>query len=175
MLQPDIFLPDNRPVLINTARALRDPGGRPPKSEMSSWISYYSESHLSFLVDASNHSYYDFEFKSMRQPENFISVFALLVNANSKLRNAMQTTESPTVVQYAMAARDAVAAIFHVPEVGDQTLSLVPPVPLPSAHHHNIATPGPSSESGRVGDNQVLESMDLDRQDGGGVIVEEGH
>ena len=87
----------------------------------------------------------------------------------------MQRTESPVVIQYARDVKDAVAAIFHVPKkVRDQTLSLVPPVPaLPSAHHLNIATPGSSSASGRISDGQVLESMDLDRQDGG--VVEEGH
>ena len=95
VLRPDIFLPDNRPLLINTARTLRDPGGPyPSKSQRSSWIPYYSESHLSYLVDSSNRSSYDFDFKSLRQPQDSLSIFALLVNTNSKLQNITQTSQS---------------------------------------------------------------------------------
>jgi len=66
-------------------------------------------SRLSFLIDPSDRSYYDFEFKSTRQPENLISVFALLVNQQPKV-------QGPILVQYAKAARDAVAAIFLCPQ-----------------------------------------------------------
>jgi len=125
-----IFLPDNRPVPINTAHALR----------VTPSIRDVFMDPLSFRIPSvlpHRPLYHNFEFKSTRQPENFLSVFAMLV-------------------------RDVVAAIFHVPKkIWDQTLSLVTPVPaLPSAHHPNIATPGPSYESGRVSDDQVLESLE---------------
>ena len=81
-----------------------------------------------FLRDSSDRSFYDFDLKSLRQPQDSLSVFALLVSANLKLQNIMQTSQSVTL----RSVRNAVAAIFHVPkEVRDQTPSLIPP-----SHQH---------------------------------------
>ena len=125
-------------------------------------------------MDSSDRSFYDFDFKSLRKLQDSLSVFCLLVNANAKLRNVIHTTQSAVLKQYAFAVRDAVTAIFHVPKVQDQSPSLVPPLPaIPPAYHPNIATPGPSSESGRESDvYQGRDSMDLDRRDCS--VVEEG-
>ena len=178
VLRPDLFLPDNRPLPINTAGALRDPGGtRPSKSERSSWTSYYSQSNLAFLVDSSNGWFETFDFKSMREQKHFLSIFALLVNANSKLQSVARISENLHIRQYAHLVGNAVAAIFHVPkEVRDQTLPLIPPVPaLPPAHHPDIATAGPSFQTQTGKDSDPgQDSMDLDRQGGSGV-VDEGH
>ena len=116
VLRPDIFLPDNRPLLINTACALRNSSGPNPLSG--------SPTIPALRRDSSDRSFYDFDLKSLRQPQDSLSVFALLVNANSKLQNIMQTSQSVTL----RFVRNVVAAIFHVPkEVRDQTPSLIPP------------------------------------------------
>ena len=176
VLRPDMFLPDSRPLMINTVRALRDPGRlKPNPSQRSWWIPLYSQSQLAFPMTSSGRSVYDFDFISLRQPHESPSVFAVLVNANSKLQNIVGSVSSPALVHFARTVAEAVAAIFHVPkEVLDQTPSLIPPVPaLPSAHYPRIGTPGTSSESDRESNvHEGQYSMDLGRQESG---VVEGH
>lgn len=179
VLRSDMFFPDSRPLMINTVRALRDPGQlKPNPAQRSSWIPLYSQSPLAFPVTSSGRSFYDFDFISLRQPQEFPSVFALLVNANSKLHNITGLTGSvsnPALLQFAHVVTEAVAAIFHVPkEVLDQTPSLIPTVPaLPSAHYSRVRTPGMSSGSGREGNvHEGQHPIDLERQESG--VVEEG-
>ena len=172
MLRPELFLPDNRPLPINTTGALRDPGGsRPSKSDRSSWTSYHSKSDLAFLVDSSNGWFEAFDFKSLREQKDSLSIFALLVNANSKLQSVVRTSENLHIKFYAHLVVNAVAAIFHVPkEVRDRTPFLIPRVPsLPPAHHPDLATAGSSLQIGDPGPK----SRDFDRQGGG--VVDEGH
>lgn len=157
VLRPDIFLPDNQPLSILNAvhRTFRNPGGdKPPKALRSSWTSFYSEPNGIWLLDSSNQWFSEFDFTSRRQSQDSISAFAMLVNANSKLQNIMRTPQYPELEGYAYAVKNAVDAIFHVPENAQ-------PVPtFPAAHSPNITIPGPSSKSGR------------DTRDGG---VDEGH
>ena len=176
VLRPSLFLPDNRPLVINTVSALRSPGEcEPNQSQRNSWIPLYSGPNLAFLRDSSGISHYEFDFKSLRQAQESPSVLALLVNANSKLQNVKELNLQPVVQQIARAVEQAIALIFHVPkEVRDQNPSLIPPVPdLPSAYYPSVGTPGTPSGSGI--ESNVIEgqpSMGLDRQSG---IVEEDH
>ena len=175
VLRPGLFLPDNRPLMINNVRALRNPGGlKPDQSQKNSWIPLYSGSQPAFLVNSSGASVYEFDFNSLRLPHESPSVFALLVNANSKLQSAIGSNPHPIVQPLAQIVAQAVALIFHVPkEVQDQTPSLVPPVPaLPSAYYPSIETQSTSSGSGT--ESNVPEgqhSMDLDHQ--GGIVEED--
>jgi hypothetical protein len=125
---------------------------------------------VAFLVDSSSAWFEAFDFKSLREQKDSLSIFALLVNANSKLQSVVQTSENYIIRQYARLVVNAVAAIFHVPkEVRDQTPSLIPPVPaLPPPYHADIAVAGPSFQTGRDRD-----PGDFDREGGG--AVGEGH
>jgi len=167
VLRPDLFLPDDRPLLINTNCALRTPGGPPlARSGRSSWVSYYSN-NTPFLVDSNDHSYWHFEFKSLRQPTDSLSVFSLLVNANSKLQNIKHQINDPILISYATIIEATVGAIFHVPEGLQNQDSPVPsnlPTPCPS-----ITDPGPSTKHHGDRGDYKQDSMDLDHQDGSGA------
>ena len=177
VLRPGLFLPDNRPLMINTVRALRNPGGlKPNQSKRSSWIPLYSQPQLAFPMTSSGNSVYDFDFESKRQQQESPSVFAVLVNANSKLQNAAGSVSNPALAHFVRAVAEAVAAIFHVPkQVLGQTLSLIPPVPtVPAENYPSIGTAGTSSESGRESNlHEGQHSMDLDRQESD--VVNENH
>jgi hypothetical protein len=165
VLRPDIFLPDNRALLINTNRAVRKPGeAQPSELERSSWISHHCESEP-FLVDSSGLAFWDFDFKSLRQPPDFPSVFALLVNANSKLQNIItQAPQNIILESFARCVGEAVEAIFHVPKgVRDQ-------LPSRNEYEHDTGDVTPPSTSGRdINVHQGEHSMNLARQDGGVV------
>jgi len=111
-----MFLPDSGPLMINTVRALRDPGGfTPNQSQRSEWIPLYSQPQLAFPMTSLGSSVYDFDFRSLRQSEESPLVFSVLVNANSKLQNVVGSASSPTLVHFSRTVAEAVAAIFHVP------------------------------------------------------------
>jgi hypothetical protein len=178
VFRPDLFLPENRPLPINTNRTLRVPGGSSlAQSERSSWVSYYPGNKMvPFLKDSSGNDLSEFDFKSLRRPEDSLSVFSLLVNANSKLQNAKQGSDSGTVAMYAYAVKATVDAIFHVPEqVRNPALSPIPPGPsLSSAHYPSTAAPGSSTKPrGDRDDLQGQNSADPDHQ--GGDVAEEDH
>jgi len=188
VLHPDLFLPDGRPIPINADRTLRAPGEPlATQSERSSWVSYYSQHHTPLLTDASECSFPEFEFKSLRRPEDSLSIFSLLVNANSKLQGVKMGFNNLLLMAYIHSVEIAVKSIFHVPEeVKDQPSSPVPPIPsVPSPHAPNATTPGAFDELARRLDALVnlnrarsatlhlkgQGSIDLDRQDDG--VVEE--
>ena len=173
VLYPNTFLPDERPLPINMNRILQAPGKSPlAQPERSLWISYSSNHSSPFLVDSSGDPYQQFKFKSLRPLTDSLSIFSLLVNANSKLQNAKcQGNCPPLLMSYAVIIEAAVGAIFHVPkEVQNQDSLLVEPIPShPSAHHSNITTPSLSTKHhGDLDSHQQQGSMDLDRQDSGG-------
>jgi len=178
VLRPDLFLPDNCPLFINTNRALRHPGEScPAQSDRTSWVPFYSN-NKPFLTDSSGKEFSGFAFKSLRCPEDSPSVFSLLVNANQKLQSARQKSDNGVIEHYAGVVKATVDAIFYVPkQVQNPAPSLVPPGPsLSSVDYPDIATPGPSAESrGIGGDLQEGCSMRLDSQDGDIVIVGEVH
>lgn len=138
----------NRPLMINTIRTLRNPGGlKPDQSQKNSWIPLYSEPHIAGL----------WIWFQLTTP----TARGLLVNANSKLQNVKPRT----------CYSGSCAGRRPVPKgVRDQTPSLIPPV---SAYYPNVGTPGTSSGSGTESNVQEeRHSVDLDRQGG---IVEEDH
>jgi len=124
-------------------------------------------------MDSSGHSFYEFNFQSLRRPEDSLSVFSLLVNANSKLQNIKTGLDGPVLSIYIRVVADAVDLIFHVPEqVHNRALSPVPSIP--SGHYPDMITPGSSTEPhGDGGDPQEQHPMDLDHPTSG--VVEEDH
>jgi len=179
VLHPNLFLPDNRPISINTSRELRVPGQAPPPvSAQSSWVSYYSEPDSPYLVDSSEQRCGPFGYVSRREPKDALSVFSLLVNANSKLQGVANRRHlHPALLQYIGVIKGAIAAIFFVPrevQLSDKISSSTPPVPpLTSAQRSNVpAPPSPARPHGDGDDPHGGDTADPDYQSGG---AEEGH
>ena len=149
MLRPDLFLPEKRPISINSHRVLRTPGGPSlAQSDEPSWIQYYSRRGSPFLIDSSNLEFDEFEYQSKRRPDDLLSIFSLLVNANSKLQAAAQRPDHPPGIDdHVKLVSHAVDLIFFVPDgLEEQPSSPTSPVPpLPSSQSHNV--PGPSTPS----------------------------
>lgn len=101
VLRPDLFLPEERPLPINTHRVLRVPGG-PPLADYdgASWTLYYSQRDGPYLVDSSNQEFNEFEYQSKRHPDERLSVFSLLVNTNSKLQAAKRRSDYPLAAEH---------------------------------------------------------------------------
>ena len=153
VLRPSIFLPEGRPILINTNRTLRTPRSPfPVQSGRTSWTSYCSNNSSPFLIDQSLVPYQQFKFKSLRHPIDHLSVFSLLVNANSKLQNIKNFANNSTLRSYITAIEATIDTIFHVPkEVHDL--------------ESRLAEPEPSHLSTRCEHSHQQSSMDLARQD----------
>jgi len=117
LLRPELLLPEGRPLLINTRRALREPGGPPlSDSDAASWTRYFPHPKKPYLVDASRQEFEEFDFVSKRSREQSLSIFSLLVNANSKLQAADKRKDYPPGTRsYITNVEDAVRAIFFVP------------------------------------------------------------
>jgi len=122
------------------------------------------------LVDASGRQFDEFNFKSLRNPEDRPSIFSLLVNANSKLQSAVGPSNPRDLAVYISLVQGVVEEIFYVPgQIQYQPSPLTPPVLLPpSGQDSNNTTSSPQSR-GSGGDRQGRDSMDLDRQDSGSV------
>ncbi|KAJ7688364.1 hypothetical protein B0H17DRAFT_1202924 [Mycena rosella] len=83
VLRPQLFLPDNKPILINTERTLRARGAAlPPASVDEAWVLYRVEAGTPFLVNNSGDRFDNRQFESERTPDDALSVFSLLVNAH---------------------------------------------------------------------------------------------
>ena len=178
VLRPGRFLPENRPLQINTDRALRTPGGpKPAQSGRSSWVLHYHEPNSPFLVDSSGFSLFKFDFKSLRSKEDYPSVFSLLVNANSQLQSIKQRTNNDILHAYISSVWAAVAAIFHIPgQVPSQALHPTPPASdSQTAHNPTMSNPGPPTEPDRnEGDLQRNSSVDPRSNGQGNDVVEGG-
>jgi len=177
VLHPDLFLPDNRPISINTSRELRVPGQTPPPvSDKSSWVSYYSEPDSPYLIDSSEQRCGPFGYVSRREPKDALSVFSLLVNANSKLQGVANRRHlHPALFQYIGAVKGAITAIFFVPrevQLSDKISSSTPPVPpLTLVQRPNVPTPpSPGGSHGDSDDPHGEDAEDLDYKS-----AEEGH
>jgi len=171
VLRPDLFLPDNRPILINTDRALRAPREGIPLSDKSSWVPHRPTNDSPYLVDASNRQFTRFEFKSLRNPEDCPSIFSLLVNADSKLQSVEGPSNPDDLKTFIRVTRNIVGEIFHVPGVQGQPLpraSLVSPSPSAEDSDDTI-TPTPTRPPGSGDDRRGRDSMDLGLQGGGSV------
>ena len=94
MLRPSLFLPENRPLLINTRRVLRKPGGPPlTETEGPLWTQYYLQDGSPYLIDASGQELTEFDHITNRDPDQGLSIFSMLVNAHSKLQGVKRRTE----------------------------------------------------------------------------------
>ena len=171
VLRPDLFLPNNRPILINTDRALRAPREGITLSDESSWVPHCPINDSPYLVDASKRRFTQFDFKSLRDPEDCPSIFSLLVNTNSKLRSVEGLSNSYDLESFITVVRNIVGQIFHVPEVQGQPLrsaSLVSPSPS-AEDSDDTVTFTPTRSPGSGDDRRGRDSMDLDLQGGGSV------
>ena len=177
MLRPNLFLPENRPLFINTRRALRVPGG-PSLTESggASWAQYHAKPDSPYLVDLSGQRFTEFDYKSQRPEGQGLSVFSLLVNANSKLQATRQRSDNPSGLNaYIGFVKLAVDAIFFVPSrLRNQHLSVIPPVPsLRLEQHPGVTTPDlPAQSRGDSMDIEGQDPSDIGRR-GGGVVEAE--
>lgn len=117
VLRLNHFLPENRPLIINTRRVLREPGGPSlSASESPSWTQYLPKDDRMYLTDSFGQEFTEFDFVSKRRREQTLSVFSRLVNANSKLQAADRRDDSPaSVINYIIFIKAAAKAIFFVP------------------------------------------------------------
>jgi len=172
VLRPELFLPEGRPILINTNRELRVPGG-PPSPDTSSWAQYLPQDDRPFLIGPSSQEFKEFDFVSKRRQDQKLSVFSLLVNANSKLQAAGKRNDRPAGIDlYISNVAHAVEAIFFVPrQIQEGTPSLIPPVPpIPSEHHSGVTSPGSSTKSRRSSRKAKEQGRSgVGRKDGGAV------
>ena len=115
VLRPELFLPENRPLMINTRRIFRNPGF--PLTESSgTWTQCYLQPDSPCLIDSSGQPYAEFDYESKRPREQRPSIFSLLVNANSKLQPAKQRRcKYDEAIHYATFVELAVKNIFFVP------------------------------------------------------------
>jgi len=180
-LRPKLFLPERRPLLINTRRVLREPGGPPlSDSDAASWTQYFPHPNNLHLIDASDQEFEEFDFVSNRSQEQSLSIFSLLVNANSKLQAADNRNDYPPGTRsYIANVKEAIRAIFFVPpQIHKQTPSQTPVVPsIPSGQQSDVSGPRRSTRSrGGRGDSEKTGGQgpsNIDSGDGG--LVDEGH
>jgi len=158
VLRPELFLPEGRPLLINTRRVLRKPGG-PSISDTPSWTQYTPRSNSPYLVDPSGQEFEEFDFVSERSQEGQrLSIFSLLVNANAKLQAAKRRKDYPTgATNYITNIEKVIQEIFFVPpEIrSHDSLQASGLPPLPSGRDPSVTASGPSTRSsGRKKDNK---------------------
>lgn len=99
----------------------------PLQGTEDSWVLYHFDTSTPrpFLKDGSGLELPEIEFKSLRAAEDLPSVFALLVNANSKLRDHPSASRNDDLSVYRAILQVTVSKIFHVPkEVQNQPLSI---------------------------------------------------
>lgn len=178
VIRKDLFLPDNRAVEIVTQRALRALVPNAPLPTVSRWVPYHPSKQTPYLMNVFNQSFFEFPFESLRHPSDRLSIFSLLVNANSKLRSHTHTLDDPMLQPHAIMVGHAVREIFYVPDqVKNQALptdsrTLSPP----SEEDSNGSEPDTPTRSNRdradrqeQDDTQGQRSVDLDLQEGGAV------
>ncbi|KAJ7151183.1 hypothetical protein C8R46DRAFT_1123494 [Mycena filopes] len=92
VLRPEVLLPHNQPIFINPGGSIRKPGEPvPPLSAQSEWLAHETDrtNDTPHLVNCNTKKYLpDIRIKSTRREGDSISVFCLIVNANSKLQHA---------------------------------------------------------------------------------------
>jgi hypothetical protein len=134
------------------------------------WAQCHAPPDSPYLVDLSGQRFTEFDYKSRRPEGQGLSVFSLLVNANSKLQATRQRSDThPGVSIHVDLVKRAVDAIFFVPiGLQGQLSSVIPPVPsFPSGQHPGVAAPDSPSQSRR-------DSKDLGMQDHGNVGHQNG-
>ena len=109
VLRPNLFLPENRPLLINTRRVLRKSDGPLTEIEHPSWIPYQLQDGSPYLISlsnqeltnvgyvtnpgSSNQELTDLGYVTNRGLDQSLSIFSLLVNAHSKLQGVKRRAE----------------------------------------------------------------------------------
>lgn len=160
VLRPDLFLPGNRPLPINIRRVLRNPDGRRvAETGRPSWVQFHLQHNRPYLADPNGREFTEFDYISKRGPDQGLSIFSLLVNANSKLQGVKQrTNNTPHIKDYIKLVEDAVKAIFFVPRELEKK---VPPLgsgpvpPLLPGQYPSVTTSGLSTQSrGGRGDSE---------------------
>lgn len=151
VFRPKLFLPNNRPLLIDINHAFQVPGGQlPPPSKTPQWTAYSLEPYTPFFVNSSGTPWFNFEFKSLRPKEDYPSIFSFLIHANSKLQSIEERSGNYWILDsFITNIEAAIAAIFHIPrQVPSQALHLTPPASQ-QAHHSdfNINEPDLDMES----------------------------
>jgi hypothetical protein len=155
VLRPHLFLPDNKPILINTERALRACGGPlPPASAPTSWVPHYIQEGNPFLVDNSGNKLLTLPFTTNRTADNTLSIFCLLINAYYKLTSLPSFPQSPPEVD------DYLAELIHLFPL----IFFVPPAYLPGPFPSGSEPPLPTSLHAQW-PVQSGDSMDLDSHD----------
>lgn len=155
VLRPHLFLPDNKPILINTERALRACGGPlPPASAPTSWVPHYIQEGNPFLVDNSGNKLLTLPFTTNRTADNTLSIFCLLINAYYKLTSLPSFPQSPPEVD------DYLAELIHLFPL----IFFVPPASLPGPFPSGSEPPLPTSLHAQW-PVQSGDSMDLDSHD----------
>lgn len=97
VLRPTLFLPDNRPLSIDTDRAprARPPGGsRLAHPGRSSQSFHHSQHHMPYPMGSSDRPSFGPDFGSRRRPKDSLSVLPSLPNAKSKLQNVKQRSSN---------------------------------------------------------------------------------
>ena len=179
VLRPNLFLPENRPVFINTHRVLRDPGGAPlTESDAPVWTEYRLKPNCCHFVDSSDRELTEFDYISKRGQGDDLSVFSLLVNANSKLQAASKRSGYPYHLNgYIDLVPFAIKAIFYAPPELERPPSLwsvlSPPPDLDVTNpeqRSDTTTPDPSTQSHGDGGLRGQDRMNLESKDGSGVV-----
>ncbi|KAJ7888841.1 hypothetical protein B0H13DRAFT_2533119 [Mycena leptocephala] len=155
VLRPHLFLPDNKPILINTKRALRACGGPlPPASAPTSWVPHYIQEGNPFLVDNSGNKLLTLPFTTNRTADNTLSIFCLLINAYYKITSLPVEPRFPLEVYDFLAELETLFyLIFYIPPGS-------PPGPFPSGFELPLPTSDHAQWPVQSGD-----SMDLDSHD----------
>ncbi|KAJ7491294.1 hypothetical protein FB451DRAFT_637585 [Mycena latifolia] len=121
VLRSHLFLPDNKPILINMERTLRARGTTLPQaSAPASWVLHRLQPGSPFLVDDSGRPLHTLQFRSERTADDSLSIFSLLVNAHYKLQalpRGSQVQNPTEVVQYAHTIEALFKLIFYVPDL----------------------------------------------------------
>lgn len=89
ILYPMDFLPERQPLaVLNPVHGmLHKPGDPAPAvSPRDNWLALYPSQHSPFLVDANLNPFEDFTVPLSRSHDERLSLFAVLVNADSKLK-----------------------------------------------------------------------------------------
>ena len=63
------------------------------------WTQYYPQDGRPYLVDSSGQEFTEFNYLSKRVQDEGLSIFSLLVNANSKLQGAKRRADYPSGVE----------------------------------------------------------------------------
>ena len=167
----------NQSFSINTRRVLKDPDGSSLAGSGSPlWTSYSPQTRHPYLVDSSGQEFTEFDYVSMRDQDQELSIFSLLVHAHSKLQDAKRRADYlPGVKTYISFVKEAIAAIFFVPEGLQEKIPLelqekasLPVLTSPSHLPKQIPTSLDPSTQSREGRD------DSDRQDPSGVGHKDG-